>query len=87
MKKELTKFQADGKSFTLFAIQIREDGTNQTAPGYLIHDDADEAGDRDRLTGGIAGVDPVENLDSFMELSIWTADFRIDGNGYYIFTE
>lgn len=87
MKKELIQFQADGKSFTLFAIQIREDGTRQTFPGYLIHDNADESGDRDRISGGIAGVDPTEQIDSFMQLSHWTADFRIDGNGYYIFTE
>lgn len=87
MKKELIQFQADGKSFTLFAIQIREDGTRKITPGYLVHDNADEFGDRDRISGGIVGIDPTDNFDSFMELSSWTADFRIDGNGYYIFTE
>ena len=89
MKKELLKIEQDGKSFTLFAIQIRKDGTRQHGTGYLIHDDADEDGSRDRISGGIAGVEPttLEEAESMIELARWTADFRIDGHGYYIFTE
>lgn len=89
MKKELLKIEQDGKSCTLFAIQIRTDGTKQTGAGYLLHDDADEAGERDRISGGISGVEPTtpEEAANMIELASWTDDFRIDGNGYYIRTE
>jgi hypothetical protein len=89
-RNRLAAFELDGKTIELYSIQIRMDGSNQTGSGFLLHDAADEANDRDKISGGIAGVDApetAEEFDNFVKLSNWTSNFRIDGNGYYIFTE
>lgn len=70
--------------FELYAIFIREEGTTETGEGYLLHEHADIDNDHDMISGGIANVtDPM----AIVKLSSWTRDFRIDGNGYYIFVE
>lgn len=89
-RNRLASFDVNGKTIELFAIQIRKDGTNETGNGYLLHDATDEANERDKISGGIANVDEpetVEDFENLMQLAAWTADFRIDGNGFYIFTE
>ena len=79
---------ADGAQMEMQEIKIREDGTNNTSTGLLLHNVSDEAHDNDRISGGIANVELSEDTaETLLNTAAWTKDFRQDGRGYYIFTE
>lgn len=90
MKRELIRYtDANGDDITLFAVKIRKDGTREVYDGILCHNNRFEDNDNDYLTGGIAGVPEPTTVEEAERLNIasWTKDFRIDGNGYYIYID
>jgi hypothetical protein len=88
-EQNLIRFTTEaGAKMEMQEIQTRDDGTNKTATGLLLHYVPDESGDEDRISGGIAGVElTADTAEMLLNSANWTADFRIDGHGYYIFTE
>ena len=92
MKKELFKFKdSDGTDMTLYAVKVREEGTRKVSDGIIIHSDNDEFCERDFLCcPNIDIPETQEEAETFMEyVNAYcpVKDFRIDGNGYYIFTD
>ena len=89
-KKLITYTDSRGENITLYSVKIRADGTRRVYNGILIHNNRWEDNDRDCLTGGVVGLnepETPEEAEILVELSRWNFDFRIDGNGYYIFID
>lgn len=91
MKKELIKFSYNGDDITLYAVKIREDGTRNVIDGIIIHYDNDEFCKNDFLCGAPDNMpETEEEAEAFMEYAKIAQDvkeFRIDGNGYYLFVD
>ena len=91
MKKEIISFtDGDGEALTLYSVKIREEGTRKVSDGILIHKDNDIDNEYDRLSGGAVGLNEpttAEEAEALLQIAVFTQNFRIDGNGYYIFIE
>lgn len=87
--QECLRFKTDqGETLEMRKITIRKDGTNETGTGLLLHNIADEAGENDRISGGLANIELDESTaETLLNTAQWSKNFRIDGHNFYLFTE